>query len=72
MKKYFVILYNGKMDLEILKDKIVSNKWQVPNIPELYKPQILSWLNASYDEIVKTGWPPNPNIYNSIKQLSEQ
>lgn len=60
------------MDIEAIKKTIIINKWQVSHLPELYKPQILSWLTDSYNEMVNTGWPPNPNIYNSIKQLSKQ
>jgi len=58
------------MDVEHLKTDIVDNKWKINDVPTKYNSAILQWLQKTRDEIVKTGWAPNPNISVSIKQLS--
>lgn len=64
------MLYNGKMDIETVKAKIIEDKWQINNVPEQHKNIILTWLKKNRSEIVKIGWPPHPNLDNSINKLT--
>jgi len=59
-------------EINFIKMSILHNDWKVGNVPDKFTKVILEWLKTSKDTTLSYGWPPHPNINESIKRLSKQ